>query len=207
MKLQGLVSALVLAAAIVLPGTATASNVSLGDTLPGIDRLLPGYGDLEILHQKDSKNRNLDAGEYAFFGLHAAGTHGFFDDWSFTLDQNSGISISLLDIEIPLPGSVQGYSNLFDSKYLSVNLFNGAGQLLGSTGENGVLEVNNLLAGEWYTLTVSGKVNGLLGSAYFGTMLVGTEIPLGDSLPLFASALVVLALRGRKWLDRQPTAA
>lgn len=211
MKLQGFVSALVLAAAAVLPGTATATNLQLEDALPSIDRILPGHGNFDLLHPNDWKNRDLESGKYAFLNFHGPHGSGFFDDWRFTLGQDSNVSISLLDLVIPARGGDayeyknggQGDLPLFDSKYLTVSLFNGTGQLLGSTGENGILEVTNLLAGEWYTIAVSGKVNGLIGSGYFGS-LVATEVPLGDSLPLFGSALLVLAIRGRKWLNRQP---
>ena len=215
MKLQGFVSALALATAIALPGAAIANNVELsGNTLPGVDGLLPGYGDLNILHQKDWKNRDLETGEYAFFAFHSPIGSGFFDDWSFSLADNANVSISLFDIEIPLgfdfgvekDGKSSGTPYLFDSKFLTVSLFDGAGHLLGSTGEDGILEVSNLLAGEWYTLTVSGKVNGLLGAGYLGSLQIA-EVPLGDSLPLFGSALLVLAIRGRKWFIRQPATA
>jgi hypothetical protein len=89
---------------------------------------------------------------------------------------------------------------LLDSKYLTFSLFDKSGNLLGAAGEDGMLTALNLLAGEWYTLTVSAKVGGVFGSAYHGSMEVQEvqAVPLSDTLPLFGSALLVLAIRARK---------
>lgn len=209
MRLQGFVSALILAAAIAVPTTAPAGTIKLCDTHPRIDQLLPG-GSLDVLHENQRKNRNLTSGEYAFFGLNLPYGSGFLDDWSFTLADDSDISVRLFDAELPLPtgfGTLFGSNSpgyLFDTKYLTVSLFNSAGDLLGTTGENGILHISNLLAGEWYTLAVSGKVNGLLGSGYFGNLTLSTtDLPLGDSWHLFGSALLLLAIRARKWVKHQ----
>jgi hypothetical protein len=90
--------------------------------------------------------------------------------------------------------------SLLDNKYLTFSLFDSNDNLLGSSGENGSLTGLNLIAGEWYTLTVSGKVAGLFGSFYYGKLSVEPvqAVPLGDTLPLFGSALALLALRARK---------
>ena len=98
---------------------------------------------------------------------------------------------------------------LFDNKFLSFSLFDEDGNLVGSAGENGVLSNLALQGGEWYTLAVSAQVKGMFGSAYHGTLGVTalestpSAVPLGDSLPFFASSLGLLGLRFRKNLKLQ----
>lgn len=163
----------------------------------------------EDLSQHDTLNSNLVAGTYEFAGFNTPG--GFFDEWHFTLAGDSKVSFSLFDLEIPLSGSPllplgrkksddshsNSSSNLLDNKYLTVSLFDKAGVLLGTVGENGLLSALGLHGGEDYTLAVSGRAAGLLGGVYRGTLDVA-PVPLGDTLPLFASALLVFGLRAKK---------
>ena len=93
-------------------------------------------------------------------------------------------------------------NNLLDNKFMSFNLFDQAGRLLGSAGEGDTLTAINLLAGQRYTLTVTGITAGIFGGAYYGNLSV-QPVPLTDSLPLFASALALLVLR-RKKTGRRP---
>ena len=160
-------------------------------------------------------NKNLDAGEYEFAAIHESigkkAGKSFFDEWSFTLADSANVTINLFDLAIPSSGSFlypEGwkgskksqsslFSALLDNKFLTVSLFDDEGLLLGTAGENGTLSALGLAGGEWYTLTVSGKAAGLLGGAYVGSMDVA-PVPIGDTLPLFASALLVGAWRLRK---------
>jgi hypothetical protein len=219
MKSHNIVSALVLTAAAMLPFAASANNVSISNDLD--------FGDSAgVLHSKAKLNRNLQEGDYGFASTHGTRTSSFLDEWKFTLAQDSDVTINLFDLEVPLghstpresyiPAQQKGgkyYSQnthgwqqrsnsgkLLDNKYLTFSLFDHNGTLLGTAGEGGSLTALDLLAGEWYTLTVSAKVNGIFGSAYYGNLDINnvSEVPLGDSLPLFGSALLVLAIRGRK---------
>lgn len=153
-------------------------------------------------------NQNLASGTYQFAKTHDPST--FTDIWEFTLASNSTVSLNLQDLELLAgPGGflspsgfevTPGSSNkLFDNKFLALNLFDGNGTLVGSTGENGTLSNLNLFGGQLYTLTISGKAAGLFGSAYNGTLNVAS-VPLSDSLPFLASALGVLILRNKKRL-------
>lgn len=180
--------------------------------------------DADVLSDNAYHNRNLTVGDYAFAGMHNTYGSSFLDEWKFTLADDSNVSISVFDLDVPTTGSgnktlsAYGYkwenhgsyghshhhhnnwqpaSNyLFDNQYLTFSLFDQEGNLLGTAGEDGTLSVADLSAGQWYTVTVSAKVNGLFGSAYHGNLSV-QPVPLGDSLPLFGSALALLALRRR----------
>ncbi len=153
-------------------------------------------------------NQGLSSGEYLFANLHGVSLgkkgYGFFDEWSFTLSESANVTISLFDDVVPLfPGNPAygsqstGSGNLLDNKFLTVSLFDANGALLGTAGEQGTLSALGLVAGDWYTLTVSGKTAGLLGGLYHGSLAVA-PVPIGDSLPLFASALTLAAFRLRR---------
>lgn len=203
MKLKGVFSALTLTLATALPLQSHAAPVSPVDLPLDIDGA-------QILSEHARSNRDLVVGDYAFAQLHEQGS--FFDEWKFSLAEDSTVSISLFDLEIPT-GSAQlaasfsksfdehcggGSSGmLLDNKYLTFSLFDAAGNLLGASGEDSTLGGLSLAGGQWYTLTVSGKVNGAFGSAYYGDVSV-QPVPLGDTLPLFGSALVMLAMRVRR---------
>jgi hypothetical protein len=202
MKLQRIFSAMTLALAVSLPIAAQATSLSASDLL--------AEETSGVLHTKPKWNKDLEAGDYAFAATHDKHPSSYFDIWKFTLAEDSNVSISLTDIEVPLNGALPAafsgdkhsnpeqycseYGMLLDSKYLTFSLFDKGGNLLGAAGEDGTLTALNLLAGEWYTLTVSAKVGGIFGSAYHGSMEV-QPVPLGDTLPLFGSALLVLAIR------------
>lgn len=228
MKIKGLFPALALTlnAAIALPSLA--GTLSLDD--------YPGDLGAQALSPKAKQNKNLDDGEYVFAKAHVGYSSSFFDEWQFTLAQDADVSISLFDLKLPGLGgdllaehgrtprgadrrhhhaydfghrgpSFPDFSDLIGNKYLTVSLFDRSGNLLGTAGANGSLTALDLVAGEWYTLTVSGKVNGLLGSLYYGRLDV-TPVPLGDSLPLLGSALAVLVVRrGRQIAARKKTDA
>jgi hypothetical protein len=144
------------------------------------------------------------------------------DEWKFTLATNANVSINLFDMEVPLSGAnqllsfggntntshhgspSQNTSYLLDNQYLTFSLFDQDGKLLSTAGEDGTLSASNLVAGQWYTMAVGAKVNGAFGSAYYGNVSVA-PVPLGDSLPLFGSALALLALRRRSRRNGQQT--
>jgi|GEM_PF-6895013 len=200
MKMKGFISTLVFAANAVLALPTIASNVSE-----------------ESLSPKARFNTNLDVGDYDFARVHAGYSSTFLDEWKFSLAETSDVSITLYDLAFPGGSSddiflSQGdghdgkrghnyaypqISQLLDNQYLTFSLFDHNGSLLGSAGENDTLTALNLVAGEWYTLTVSAKVDGYLGSFYSGTLSV-EPVPLGDSLPLFGSALLMLAIRRKQ---------
>jgi len=223
MHFQGFFSALALSVAAAIPAAAYAHAAEpVTPTFPEYNQ----YCDLEqtggTLSQKDRLNKNLGAGAYDFADIHKSGK-SFLDEWSFTLADAGNVTVNLFDVTLPSIGSTflsQGdsgankngwdkndhgkshyssvfTSNLLDNKFLTVSLFDHDGTLLGTAGENGTLSVLGLAANEWYTVTVSGKAAGLLGGVYQGDVNVA-PVPLGDSLPLFASAFAILALRKRK---------
>ena len=97
------------------------------------------------------------------------------------------------------PRSAINTAKIFDTKNLTFSLFDYKGNLIGEAGENGILSGLNLVAGKWYTIQVTGDVNGFFGSAYRGVLNINpTPVPLGDTAPLLGSALALLALRLRK---------
>jgi hypothetical protein len=176
-----------------------------------------------VLSTHDWKNDELQSGNYDFGQVHIRTGKTFNDVWGFSFAEDTTASLSVYDLEVPTSGgaltqsqnhqsSKKSYSSLYtgkllDNKFLSFSLFDGNGNLLGSAGEDASLTNLALHAGEWYTLSVSAQVNGLLGSVYHGTLstlaTTPNEVPLGDSLPFFASGLGLLALRYRKHLQPQ----
>lgn len=183
-----------------------------------------GFG---VLSTKECKNDDLQAGTYDFAEMHLNTGKTFNDVWGFSLAKDATASISLFDLELAssnvgtspavsalqqygIPQSGHGKKNetwlssgkLLDNKFLAFSLFDEDGNLLGSAGENGTLSNLALHAGEWYTLSVSAQVKGMFGSVYHGSLNVApAAVPLGDSLPFFASGLGLLALRYRKRLQ------
>ena len=209
MRFQGFFSALALSAAVAIPTVAHATSVrSISPTFPAQiqDRSWQAEGELS----QDQLNKYLGTGDYEFADLHKSGK-SFLDEWSFTLADAGNVTINLFDLTLPGTGTTYllqdgdhnkhgktDFSNLLDNKFLTVSLFDHAGSLLGTAGENGTLSVLGLAANEWYTLAVSGKAVGLLGGVYHGDLSVA-PVPLGDTLPLLGSALAVLALRTRRF--------
>lgn len=213
MQIKGLLRAVALGIVITAPAGAHASFSQTSD--------VAGFN-LNHSHSDDNGGWNgsssLTSGDYTFADYHRPGK-SFFDQWSFSLAETSDVVVSLFDLLIPNSGSDNllpqrnGFSHKFehsetknltksllDNKYLTVSLFDGQGNLLGTTGENGTLSAFHLAGGEWYTLGVSGKAVGLVGGLYYGNLNVQSApaVPIGDTLPLFASALVVLGLRSKK---------
>lgn len=184
-----------------------------------------GFG---VLSTKECKNDDLQSGTYDFVSMHEKTGKTFNDVWGFSLAKDATASISVFDLELAsssvgtsLLQAQQQHGNsqnshekkndswmsggkLLDNKFLSFSLFDEDGNLLGSAGENGTLSNLALHAGEWYTLSVSAQVKGMFGSVYNGSLNVApAAVPLGDSLPFFASGLGLLALRYRKRLQLQ----
>ena len=118
-------------------------------------------------------------------------TH-FIDRWHFTLAEPSNLWVSIVDVET---FSVGLSLNLID---LTIRLENSLGQVLGQASEEGAgyFNVDSLLAGESYTLVVSGTVDGFLGGQYWASMRV-QPVPLPAGLWLLASALLVLFAKAR----------
>lgn len=168
-----------------------------------------------VLSTHDQKNSNLEIGSYDFVQMHTKTGKTFTDLWGFSLASDETASISIFDLELSSDnssptlqefgkkyGATSTSSKLLDNKFLSFNLFDADGNLVGSAGENGTLSNLALHGGEWYTLSVSAQIKGIFGSAYHGVLDVApSAVPLGDSLPFFASALGVLGLRYRKRLQ------
>lgn len=216
MRLKDLFSAAAIAVTLVLPIAANATSTT---PIP-YDALLQSEG-TGFLSTRSRHNAQLEQGTYLFGDHHKAGK-GFFDTWSFSLAEAGDVTVNLFDAYLPAWGDVflgskgskhghhhnkweQQFSALLDNKYLTISLFDGSGTLLGSAGENGLLTALGLAGDTWYTLSVSGKAAGLLGGVYYGSVQVA-QTPLSDTLPLFGSALVVLALR-KRWQARDTSTA
>lgn len=212
MKLKNLISASLLAA-----GFCIAPNVHAHFVSTPVESDAVG-----VLSTHEWKNDDLQTGTYDFAALHLNTGKTFNDVWGFSLAEDATASISVFDLELASSsigapalqqyGKSHGKKNdsslsngkLLDNKFLAFSLFDEDGNLLGSAGENGTLNNLALHAGEWYTLSVSAQVKGLFGSAYHGTLdIAPAAVPLGDSLPFFASGLGLLALRYRKRLQPQ----
>jgi len=228
MYVQGFFRAALLSAAVLAPLAAHATATSpVQPSFPQgnshWDWEMPG----DYLSDKARKNQDLETGDYAFADIHKSG-RTFLDEWSFTLADSADITVSLFDFTLPGMGSNFLYQDtqhqnsghgkpsykdkshghnvfksLLDNKYLTVSLFDEEGSLLGTAGENGTLSALGLAAGQWYTLAVSGKAVGMLGGIYHGNLSIesAAPVPIGDTLPLFASALLVFGLRSKKVRD------
>lgn len=169
-----------------------------------------------LLFSSENLNKNLDEGEYEFAKYHARFGSSFTDRWKFTVEQDSVASLSVFDIELgfDIPGlelasqagSGTNFFNtaqIFDTQNMVFSVFDSQHNLLGSAHENETLDGLNFVAGQWYTLKVSGVIGGFFGSAYHGALdITPTPVPLGDSAPMLGSALALAALRFRKRLFR-----
>ncbi|HEY3698118.1 MAG TPA: hypothetical protein VGK97_02225 [Spongiibacteraceae bacterium] len=205
MKIKEIICATMLMLIAVLSAPTYASSIS--------------FGNADVLYTNPNLNKKLTTGEYDFAGSHSRFGSSFKDRWKFTVAENSTASISVYDLETSFGKSNSGLpqtsfrqsrqfgraridtSKIFDTKNMTFSLFDSKGKLLGSAGENGTLSGLNLVAGKWYTLQVSGIVGGFFGSSYHGVLDINptvTAVPLGDTAPLFGSALALLALRYRK---------
>ena len=155
---------------------------------------------LQALSLRSCLNGNLDSGNY-LFGDYQRPNQGFFNTWRFSLAETSDVTISLNDFDPSLPGfnfgALSNNSSLFDNRYLSSSLFDEAGNLLGTVGEDGVLSLSGLQGNSWYTLAISGTSAGPLGGIYYGSVELA-PVPIGDTLPLLGSALAVLAVVRRR---------
>lgn len=199
MKLSTIFSAIVLATAIQTPLQALAST-QMCDTKHGHSEHAGSFGGINSTSLSEAP---LSSGDYAFYGTHSAGS-SFFEELTFSLATTSDVSIDLIDLKMPATtfrsSSATQFSNLLSDKYLTFNLFDNSGQLLGSAGTGSTLTALNLATGSNYVLTVSGKANGVLGGMYAGNVSIAavSEVPLGATAPLFGSALCVLLARARK---------
>lgn len=144
-------------------------------TVSLLDFTLPGMGS-KFLFQDDADNDHAYKDDWYKENGHGKGNHK---------NNSHGHDI---------------FKSLLDNKYLTVSLFDEEGDLLGTAGENGTLSALGLAAGQWYTLAVSGKAVGMLGGIYHGNLSIesAAPVPIGDTLPLFASALLVFGLRSKK---------
>jgi hypothetical protein len=223
MSSKGFIKSMVLAAAVAAPLAAHATYTTPIE--PNVPAYGPHW-DMELptdlLSGKAYRNKQLEAGDYVFADMHKSGK-GFFDEWSFTLADAADVTVSLFDVTLPgiganflypeddKPGKGHGHgygwkehkptwTSLLDNKFLTVSLFDNEGTLLGTAGENGMLSALGLAAGQWYTLAVSGKAAGFFGGIYHGTLSIesASPVPIGGTLPLFASALMVFGLRSKK---------
>jgi hypothetical protein len=217
MQLKKLLIGAAISMAIAAPFPASAFNIGEGSSFPSP---WEQEGNLQALSLKPCLNDSLGSGSYLFGDFNKSGK-GFFDSWSFSLAESSDVTISLFDFNLPdLPflvpdaksngkGHHKGhhydrqqpqqsiFTSLFDNRFLTASLFDEGGNLMGTIGENGVLSLSGLQANSWYTLTVSGKAAGLVGGLYYGSVDV-TPVPLGDTLPLFGSALIALTIVRRR---------
>lgn len=209
MNIKNITCALALAFSAALPLAAFAHPVDLDN-----GSIAQNDG---VLYKKAKLNKNLGEGEYDFIGLHSKLGSTYADEWKFTLAETSDVAISLTDLVQSL-GSFTAWADdfgdkhshrhhkpssnyLLDNKFLTFSLFDDQDNLLGSAGEGGSINALGLAAGQWYTITVSAKVNGIFGSVYRGSLDVApTAVPLGGTLPMFASALVLMTIRSRKRL-------
>lgn len=211
MKIQGIISAAVLMLSVVLSAPTHACSHSNDDS--------GAVNDSGLLFTQPKMNKNLGCGEFEFASLNSHYNSSFTDRWKFTVAEDSTASISVFDLELGLPDTqtsefANGHLNsksskhldtakIFDTKNLTFSLYDDEGNLLGKAHENETLSGLNLVTGEWYTLKVSGKVAGLFGSAYHGTLeTCVTPVPLGDSAPMLGSALALLAFSHRKRLSK-----
>lgn len=186
MKIQGIISAVVLTVSAALSAPAFACS--------------PGGG---VLVKEAQQNENLGCGIYEFANVNS---DSFVDRWSFTVEENMTASISVFDLELDPDGSnpLSGTAKIFDTENLKFTLYDReTAQFLGWANENETLATYNLLAGREYVVKVYGDIGGIFGSSYHGILETSvTEVPLGDTAPLLGSALGVLVFSYRKRLMR-----
>lgn len=209
MNLKKIISSVVFSIASVT--SFSASAISLGS--------LGAYeSELQSLSLRDCLNGNLEAGSYAFGDFNRS-NKGFSDNWTFSMAEAGDVTISLFDFVLPPElqsilqrmgghGKHHGkkshamnqsmpFSPFLDNSFLTASLFDENGNLLSTIGENGIMTLTGLQANSWYTLAVSGTAVGKFGGLYYGSVEM-TAVPLGDTLPLFGSALIVLAVARRR---------
>lgn len=217
MKKSHLFLGLIIVVGASLPLGGHAAQISIGaNGLGSGDINIPLGGSPNVLQSDPNSNGDLTNGEYGFAQVHTPASSSYFDEWQFSLGQNSNVSISLQDVEVSLEASFPTISNgqlsgtnssidLIGSKFLTFSLFDHTGKLISTAGNQGELNALNLLAGQWYTLTVSAKESGIFGSAYYGVLSATAvaPVPLSDSLPFFSSALGILMLRKKQQLVRR----
>jgi hypothetical protein len=159
--------------------------------------------DVNVLYPGPAENTDLGAGSYAIGGAHPTGL-AFLDDFNFSLSAPQSVTFSLKDVASPdsAPSpSPSGSKLLFDNSFLTFSVFDSVGTYLGSGAEGSTLKLDNLVSGQLYTLTVSGKSTGIFGGVYSGSVDIGgtvSEVPIGATLPMFSAALLTLAIRRRK---------
>lgn len=145
--------------------------------------------DLALLDPWGS-NAELTDGSHFFGQLHSKFEAGFNDQWSFSLANNGDASIDLSAV------SLGKMSQLFGLTQLSLSATDSLGNNIGSVGSDGTFHLTGLSAGLPYKIAVAGTATGLFGGAYFGELAVNSDspaaVPIGDSLPFFASALLML---------------
>lgn len=214
MKIQSFISAAALMVAALLSAPVHASSVSLGPN---------------VLHSNASLNKNLDIGEYDFSSQHSRRGSSFKDRWKFTVASSSTASISVSGLQTSSTNKSSSVrptllhqsqrfsrqsintSKVFDSKSLTISVFDSKGKLIASAGESNALNDLDLIAGKWYTVQVSGKAKGSFVGTYHGALNINTTlvptvaiaptvvpVPLGDTAPMMGSALALLTLRLRK---------
>lgn len=117
---------------------------------------------------------------------------GVFDDiFTFTLEEDALVSISVDDLPQELAGRIifnidDLETSLFDSSGAEVNFFSGGSQ-------SGDL---NLMP-DTYSLQIQGNATGVLGGLYLGALSVATDvsaIPIPAAGLLFFSGIAVLGL-------------
>lgn len=155
---------------------------------------------VNVLYPSPASNDNIAVGNYQIGGAHAP-EQSFLDDFKFSLASANFVNINLVNLvssdTAPTP-SPSGSNYLIDNKFLTFSLFDHLGNYLGSGGAGHELNMVNLVSGEMYTLTVSGKASGIFGGQYKGDIGVGVEAPLGATLPMFSAALLTLCIRRKK---------
>jgi hypothetical protein len=150
--------------------------------------------ELRLLSPIANSNNNLAQGTYQFGQFESSFNRTFADRWTFTLEKNGGVSLSVFNQD---PGGL--YSGLVNATNLQLQLFDGSNKFLGSIDSNHALSLS-LLANTQYSFVVSGAARGLLGGFYLGKLDIGAPVaavPIGDALPMFTAALLLLGWQFR----------
>ena len=142
------------------------------------------FNSFSLLSSSANANVNLAKGNYQFGQFESSFSRGFSDSWTFSLAGPSEVKLSLTDINLGFAASLLNIDNL------KLELFDQTHKSLGSITD--CLSLNVLLAGSGsYSFLVSGSATGKLGGLYSGKLEVA-PVPIGDSLPFFTAALLVL---------------
>lgn len=191
------VAALLLAAAAPL---ATATVAPLGFQAADL-ALLSGPG-----NETGQSNENLSPGVYVFAAAHTIRGEAYLDEWTFSLAGDADVAIHLEDLKLDSSGiEMRSHSERWDdrpllgNRYLTFSLFDESGRWIAGAGAGATLLAANLIGGEHYTLTASGRAEGLVGGIYYGALSAVpaalAPVPLNDSLLLYGSGLLLSALR------------